>query len=85
MKTASASIGWLVLFLTLGIRAEAQLVNGNFETGDFTGWTLYNEEHGTLGVTNIVVFDTAGTGTSSQCAQFEVEKSEVIVKGQSWS
>lgn len=78
MKTVLAPVGWLVLLLALGIRSEAQLVNGNFETGDFTGWTLYNEEHGTLGVSNIVVFDTAGTGTPSQCAQFEAGKSEVI-------
>jgi hypothetical protein len=77
MRIVFSPIGWLLLLLTLGIRAEAQLINGNFETGDFTGWTLYNEEHGTLGVTNIVVFETI-TGTPSQCAEFEVGKSEII-------
>jgi hypothetical protein len=52
--------------------AQSQLVNGNFETGDFTGWVLFNTPNGSLGDAQVVQFDTAGTGTPSFSAQFEV-------------
>jgi hypothetical protein len=51
-----------------------QLVNGNFATGDFTGWTLFTTANGTNGhppLPNVVSFDTAGMG-ASLAAHFQV-------------
>jgi hypothetical protein len=52
--------------------AQSQLVNGNFETGDFAGWVLFNTPNGSLGGAQVIQFDTAGTGAPSFSAQFEV-------------
>jgi len=54
------------------ITASAQLHNGDFSTGDFTGWTLFDTANGGIGNPAVVPFDTAGTGTLSNSAQFEV-------------
>ncbi len=51
---------------------QAQLINGDFETGDFTGWTLFNDPNGGVGGAQVTLFDTAGTGVPSHSAQFEV-------------
>jgi hypothetical protein len=61
--------------------SQAQLINGNFETGDLSGWTLYNtsgpgspfgDGQGGTAVAQAVLFDTAGPGIFSLSAQFEV-------------
>jgi hypothetical protein len=46
--------------------AKADFVNGNFETGDLTGWTTYTTANGTLGtgLPTVDSFDTTGTGPS---------------------
>ncbi len=46
-----------ILVLSLARRADAQVVNGGFETGDFTGWTV-NDTTGPLGTgfTNVNSF-----------------------------
>ena len=65
----------LVLSLTSGVFAVSEgsqnlVSNGDFETGDLTGWTAYQT---TNGVTNesVVMFDTTGTG-ASYAAKFHV-------------
>ncbi|MGA3007565.1 MAG: hypothetical protein ABSE59_06705 [Opitutaceae bacterium] len=54
------------------ITVSAQLLNGDFSTGDFTGWTLFDTANGGIGNPAVVPFDTAGTGTLSNSAMFEV-------------
>ena len=61
--------------------ASAQLVNGDFATGDLTGWcisntvgpmTYYGVEQGGPAVAEVTLFDTKGTGTPINSAKFEV-------------
>lgn len=61
-----------LVLLGTGGTANAQLVNGDFETGDFTGWTLISTPNGGSSFTQVGSFDTAGTGTTSDSAIFEV-------------
>jgi hypothetical protein len=57
----------------------ASLVNGNFETGDLTGWTVFTTTNGTNGTNvlnftslpTVTLFNTTGSGASNS-AQFEV-------------
>ncbi len=79
----------LFLFVVAGT-TQAQLVNGNFETGDLTGWTLFNTvgsntphgvERGGTAVAQAVQFDTAGTGVPSYGAEFEVGETAGVVGG----
>ncbi len=55
---------------------QAQLLNGDFETGNLSHWTTFTTSNGNLGsyygLPNVVSFDVAGTGTSSDAAQFQV-------------
>ena len=53
--------------------AHATLINGDFETGDFTGWTTFTTTNGTIGAAGVVPFDTTGSG-SSLAAEFNVGK-----------
>lgn len=68
----------------------AQLINGNFETGDLTGWTLFNTvgsntpyglERGGTALAQAVSFDTVGTGVPSYGAEFEVGETAGVVGG----
>ena len=57
--------------------ANATLVtNGDFETGDLSGWTLFTydsgDRFGSTGTTGIVSFDTNGDSSSSNSAHFQV-------------
>ena len=61
------------LLLAAAGAAQAQLVNGNFATGDLTGWNLFSTPQGGSAITpQVVLFDTAGTGAPVNSAQFEV-------------
>jgi len=48
------------------------LDNGDFETGDLTGWTTFTTTNGTLGSAQVASFDTNGDGTATYSAQFSV-------------
>jgi hypothetical protein len=50
------------------------LVNGDFGTGDLTGWTIFTTPNGTngAGLPTVVQFDTLGTGTPVNSAEFQV-------------
>jgi hypothetical protein len=67
----------IVVALFLGIKtagATPIIVNGDFETGDLTGWTAFTTPLGTNGgpgFPNVVSFDTTGTGASF-AAHFDV-------------
>ncbi len=73
MKSPSLKYYLSVLLLAASGAAQAQLVNGNFATGDLTGWTLFNTPNGGSAITpQVVLFDTAGTGVPVNSAEFEV-------------
>ena len=48
--------------------------NGDFETGNLSGWTQFTTANGTLGgaYPKVVSFDTDGDGTPTMSAQFSV-------------
>jgi hypothetical protein len=50
------------------------LTNGDFETGDLSGWTSFTTPNGTLGsgFPKVVLFDTNGDGKLTYSAQFSV-------------
>jgi hypothetical protein len=56
----------------IAFSGTAQLINGNFATGDFTGWSLFNTPNGGTSVAQVVPFDITGTGVPVNCAEFEV-------------
>lgn len=49
----------------------ATIYNGNFETGDLSGWSLFTTSNG-VAFTYVVPFDTNGDGVSSYSARFGV-------------
>ena len=55
--------------------ANAELIlNGNFSTGDFTGWSLFTTANGTIGSNpdpRVTSFDVTGSG-SQNAAEFQV-------------
>lgn len=63
------SLGLVAMLFWSIDSAATVLVNGDFETGDFTGWTPYaiNSDAGTPIVD---LFDTNHSGIPSQCATF---------------
>jgi hypothetical protein len=64
----------LALFaLAAGVASAAAIVNGNFETGDLTGWTVFTTANGTngSGLPSVTSFDTTGSGASN-AASFQV-------------
>jgi hypothetical protein len=63
----------LALATCLG-HASAQIVNGDFETGDLPPWTVYTTPNGSLGAgfPAVSVFDVNGDGSSSSAAAFSV-------------
>jgi hypothetical protein len=58
--------------LTVG-SAKANFVNGNFATGDLTGWTVFTTPGGTngAGLPTVVSFNTTGSGATNS-AEFNV-------------
>ena len=65
----------LVTALMAGFSMQADaLVNGDFETGDFTGWTIYTDVDGTLGdgMPVVSMYDTDGDTVDSLAAEFNV-------------
>ena len=69
----------MVAVLVLGGWAglsHANLINGDFETGDFTGWTIFTFDTagstGSTGSTAIVPFDTDGDLVTTNSARFQV-------------
>lgn len=67
-----ASVIGIALLSISSFVCEAQLTNGDFGTGNFTGWTVFTDPNGDTGGPIVVPFDTAGTGEASFSAQFEV-------------
>jgi hypothetical protein len=81
MKPSCLKCLLAALLLAKAATTHAQLVNGNFATGDLTGWTLYDTQgigpigfpsYGGTALAGVVQFDTAGTGMPANSAQFMV-------------
>ena len=53
------------------VASAAPVPNGDFETGDLTGWTTFTTTNGTIGTPAVVPFDTTGSGASN-AAEFNV-------------
>lgn len=70
MKPAGLKLFVLALFLAVTEVSEAQLINGNFATGDLTGWTTFVDEPG--GDVNGPSVVYAGGGINSYAMQIEV-------------
>lgn len=75
VSMTSMALGLAIALVVSPSLAEAvSLINGDFETGDLTGWTTFTTTNGTLGsgFPQVVLFDTANTGTPSNSAAFNV-------------
>lgn len=90
MKISTSTFLAPLLVFAMAGATQAQLINGNFETGDFTGWTEFNtvggstpygQEAGGTVLYQVVQFDTAGTGTPSYSAEFEVGEVSGVIGG----
>lgn len=64
--------------------ANAQFVNGNFETGDFTGWTLGLTSGGAQTFQSVVDFDIDGPGPLgvTKVGQFSVGRATGVSTGE---
>jgi hypothetical protein len=67
------AVAGLLCCLAGPVRAEL-IVNGGFETGDLTGWTVFTTPNGTVGpgFPQVAPFDTNGDGVPTLSAQFRV-------------
>src|SRR5438270_10051106 len=71
---AAVLLAVAVLGLTAGPASAAIVTNGDFETGDLTGWTTFTTASGTANngsPPTVSSFDTTGSGASN-AAQFNV-------------
>src|SRR5262245_14661864 len=56
--------GAIILFSTYAQADPLTIVNGEFETGTFAGWTLFTTPNGTTGGPAVVPFDITGSGAT---------------------
>ena len=81
MRYASA----LIAVLVLHSQASAQsFVNGDFQTGDFTGWTVGLTSGGATAVQLVTMIDIDGPGplTDSLAAQFSAGRATGVTTGE---
>ncbi len=74
----------IVFTAALAGAAHAQFVNGNFETGNFTGWTLGLTSGGATAVQQVIDFDIDGPGPIgiSKGAQFSAGRAAGVTTGE---
>ena len=77
------SLGLIVLLVALLATwqpAAAQLINGDFETGDLTGWTSFTTPNGNItpGFPMVTPFDTTGDGTASNAMKIRVGQNSFV-------
>lgn len=72
-----------MLALSLVAGASAQFVNGDFETGDLSGWTITATSGGTTAIQDVVDFDIDGPGALgvTKAAQFSVGRQTGVTSG----
>jgi hypothetical protein len=79
-RRAVAMTGLLATVCFLSTAALADTVtNGNFQTGDLSGWTVFTTANGTngTGLPDVVSFNTTGGG-ASDAAHFDVGQSSFV-------
>jgi hypothetical protein len=59
----TAALALLVAVIVAG--AASVLVNGDFETGDLSGWGVFTTDNGYIGIPAVVAFDVTGDGAPS--------------------
>lgn len=79
VRTIKWTAFWALLLACTATQLQASLItNGGFDTGDFTGWTIFTTPNGTLNSPAVASFDTTGIGTSL-AGQFNV--AEIVFDG----
>ena len=70
--------------VVLGQAAHAQFINGNFETGDFSGWTIGLTSGGANAWQQVVDFDIDGPGPlgTSKAGQFSAGRASGVTTGE---
>jgi hypothetical protein len=83
MRYATALLAGLLLFHTQAW-AGFQFVNGDFETGDFSGWTVGLTSGGANAHQVVTTFDIDGPGplTDSLAAQFSAGRATGVTTGE---
>lgn len=71
VQSAKFLVGALLAASALAAQAAPVLVNGDFETGDLTGWTTYTNVGGVIGTPAVLSADVV-LGTNSLAAQLHV-------------
>jgi hypothetical protein len=73
MKLKVLAVAVAVAAFTASAASAASVSNGDFETGDLTGWTTFTTANGALGdgLPVVTPFDTTGAGASN-AAEFNV-------------
>ncbi|MGD2181950.1 PEP-CTERM sorting domain-containing protein [Lusitaniella coriacea] len=74
LTLAAAGTALMSGIVFTGSAEAAGLVNGDFETGDLTGWTTFTTTNGTVGTgfPKVRSFDTDNDGVASNSAAFRV-------------
>jgi hypothetical protein len=90
LKAAFSQITICGACLLVAGTAQAQLVNGNLGTGNFTGWTIsdttgpytmYGLETGGTAFAQVMSADITGNGIQVNCAEFEVGQASGLIGG----
>ena len=77
LRLRGAAIVALVLSHVVGLAHAVPIIgNGDFETGDLTGWTVRLTPNGQTSVQDVVLYDIDGAGPRgiSQAARFDVSQ-----------
>ena len=70
-----------LILLGSAATGKAGIINGDFQTGDLTGWTTFNTPNGGTDFDDVVLYDVAGTGTPSLSARLEVGETSGPIGG----
>ena len=84
MRRVAVTLVLLSTFVFDSRVAHASLNNGDFETGDFTGWTTFTTEIGFISgnqPAGVFLFDVDGDGDLSQSARFQVGSLGIVHSG----
>lgn len=76
-RSAGSLVVALILTHLVGLADANSIVNGGFETGDLTGWTLRFTPNGQTAAQDVVLYDIDGNGGPfgiSRAARFDVSQ-----------
>ncbi len=78
LRQSATIVALMVGGFAAGAAQADLLVNGDFETGNLSGWTVFSTTNGTngLGLPDVVLFDTNDVGNGSLSARFNVGQIE---------